>query len=290
MVLNRKRGYVELRQDSHNLSGIEPLKPLVRWAGSKKRELKKLTPFLPDKVDYYIEPFCGSACLFFHLQPAFAILSDLNRELINFYRQARLNPVMLYDEFSKIERSAEVYYNVRKRFNSEESSVARAVLFYYLNRNAFNGIFRTSISGQFNVPFSSSRVAEYLSFHDFSASAARLWGTKLSSVDFEPACRICVKKDAFVFLDPPYFAKGERIFSEYSRKAFSMDDLKRLYSLLIFLDSKQAKFLMTFAFSEQVWAMFRHWKVDTLLMRRSVAGSVRKRVNATELVIRNFEN
>ena len=66
------------------------MKTPIRWAGSKKA----LVPLLKKHWDYnpkarYIEPFCGSACLFFELEPREAVLSDLNWELITTYRAIR---------------------------------------------------------------------------------------------------------------------------------------------------------------------------------------------------------
>ena len=56
--------------------------PLLRWAGSKKKLLPLLEQASPAQIRRYIEPFAGSAVLFLRLEPAKAILSDLNMDLI----------------------------------------------------------------------------------------------------------------------------------------------------------------------------------------------------------------
>ena len=55
----------------------------LRWAGSKRKLLPVLTDSLPNEFNRYVEPFAGSACLFFALCPKRAILGDINDELIN---------------------------------------------------------------------------------------------------------------------------------------------------------------------------------------------------------------
>ncbi|MBI2818462.1 MAG: DNA adenine methylase [Acidobacteria bacterium] len=41
----------------------------LRWAGSKRKLLPILLDVAPDNFDRYVEPFAGSACLFFALEP-----------------------------------------------------------------------------------------------------------------------------------------------------------------------------------------------------------------------------
>src|SRR6266851_4051597 len=56
--------------------------PFLRWAGSKRSLLPILQTFWTRKHKRYVEPFAGSACLFFAIRPPKAILGDLNPELI----------------------------------------------------------------------------------------------------------------------------------------------------------------------------------------------------------------
>jgi D12 class N6 adenine-specific DNA methyltransferase len=56
--------------------------PLLRWAGSKRALLDQLMARRPPGNWRYVEPFAGSACLFFALRPQPAILGDRNRRLI----------------------------------------------------------------------------------------------------------------------------------------------------------------------------------------------------------------
>jgi DNA adenine methylase len=63
--------------------------PFLRWAGSKRRLLPVLKNFWTRKHKRYVEPFAGSACLFFAINPPKAILGDLNAELIATYIEVK---------------------------------------------------------------------------------------------------------------------------------------------------------------------------------------------------------
>src|SRR5882724_9995668 len=96
----------------------ETVRPMVRWAGSKRRALKAMWPHLPPSFDRYVEPFCGSACVFYKLDPQAALLNDLNSDLISFYLMARNNTKRVYEAFPGIRRSKASYYRVRSDFKN----------------------------------------------------------------------------------------------------------------------------------------------------------------------------
>src|SRR4051794_40149104 len=53
----------------------------LRWAGSKKKLLHELFNRSPRQYRSYIEPFVGSARLFFRLRPRSGTISDINPSL-----------------------------------------------------------------------------------------------------------------------------------------------------------------------------------------------------------------
>jgi len=86
----------------------------------------------------YVEPFCGSAAVYFNIANKDAILSDINNHLINFYLVTQQRPSDLYDQVIKIPRTKISYYRARDAFNKSTDTFERAFLFYYLNKNCFN--------------------------------------------------------------------------------------------------------------------------------------------------------
>jgi DNA adenine methylase len=262
--------------------------PLLRWAGSKKRQFSEYEKFFPRAFDTYVEPFAGSASFLFRLRPEKSKINDINSDLCDFYRYARARPRKLYADFVKIRRSASVYYDTRQQLSGLARGFKRAVYFYFLNRNCFNGIYRTNKFGNFNVPFSDSRVSPYLTLDEFQASTDAIRNCKISNDDFEIFCRRSVGCDDFVFLDPPYYRDGSRIFNEYGASVFAHGDFQRLAHLLCYLDEIGARFLLSFPRTRETISLERSWNSTTRYVRRTIAGNPEARRKQSEMLIFNY--
>lgn len=266
-----------------------PIKPFLRWAGSKRKVLTRLRDYWdPARHLRYIEPFAGSACLFFELQPKRAILGDSNRDLIKLYRAVKKNPEPLFDMLASIPRNAETYYKWRaKRIDKDDASM-RAVRFLYLNRNCFNGIYRTNADGQFNVPFGGKNgkpVGELLK-DDFMRAAERLKHARLVEGDFAKTLE-SVRKGDFVYLDPPFAVSSRRVFTQYGKKLFDKRDVGRLATELRRIHSIGAEFLVSYADCVEARELASEWNATKFFVRRNVAGFSRNRRRAGEWLISN---
>ena len=266
----------------------EPLIPVLRWAGSKKRSLPYLLEAVPEITGRYIEVFAGSACLFFALNPKRAIISDNNVDLMHFYKTISSHPSEVFKKFSRLHRTEKTYYSIRARYMRKSDEITRSAHFLYLNRNCFNGIFRTNTKGHFNVPFSSSRVPRYPAATEFSKSAAALARAKLRCSDFERICSQEVRRGDFVYLDPPYYVPKKRVFREYSSRPFAEADLVRLADVLREIDSRGAKFLLSYPECRLIKSLAKKWDLSRIKVRRTIAGNASSRGYAPEVLVRNF--
>lgn len=211
-------------------------KPFLRWAGSKRKQISRLIQFWRDDHLRYVEPFAGSACLFFAIQPSKAILADKNLQLIETYEVVRQNPQKVYDGVVALPRTKAVYYAQRSRDPRCLSAIERTIRFVYLNRNCFNGIYRTNTQGLFNVPFATSRAGAFVSRDEFVAAARVLNNVELRAWDFGRTLRY-VQKGDFVYMDPPYAVAARRVFKEYGSNPFAACDLTRLAEHLVKIDA-----------------------------------------------------
>jgi DNA adenine methylase len=264
--------------------------PLLRWAGSKKRQFKAYEAFFPSVFKAYVEPFAGSAAFFFRMKPKIARLNDINPNLADFYKYAKHHGAAFYQAFKRLPRTEKAYYRIRETYNGLHTSFEKSVLFYYLNRNCFNGIFRLNGSGEFNVPFSDNRVSPYLTEHQFSIGSTLLRRATINSFDFERFCKMFTEKDDFVFLDPPYYKHGQRIFNEYNICSFNSRDFGRLTSLLDWFDKRGVQFLLSFPRSTETMRLADKWVTKPLPVLRTVAGNPAKRKMQTEVLIRNYDH
>ena len=265
-------------------------KPILRWAGSKRKLLGRLRLFWKSHHTRYIEPFAGSACLFFALQPRSAILGDSNRELIHLYEEARRNPGGLYQRLAHIPRDAETYYRWRALDPQRADPQTRALRFLYLNRNCFNGIYRTNSDGGFNVPFGrkKGRPIGKLEKADFMLAARQLGSATLVAGDFSTTLEM-VERGDFVYLDPPFAVNSRRVFTEYGEKTFDTEDVRRLAIELRHLHRRGAEFLVSYADCKEARKLAREWNAQRLLVRRHIAGFAANRRRACEWLISNCE-
>ena len=211
--------------------------PILRWAGSKRKLLPRLFPFWKPTYRTYVEPFAGSACLFFHIRPACAVLGDLNAELITAYELICSNPDVFHKRLAKLPTGEDYYYRCRAQEPQTLSDFERSIRFVYLNRHCFNGIYRTNTAGKFNVPYGGSKTGALPSIEAFRKCAILLNNAKLRDCDFGKILSSTREGD-FVHIDPPYAVKSRRVFRQYGSKEFVQEDLLRLSLHLIAMDER----------------------------------------------------
>jgi DNA adenine methylase len=263
----------------------EILPPLLRWAGSKRKLLPRLLSHVPKNFKRYVEPFSGSACLFFAARPASAIIADLNAQLIEAYQVVRAHPLKTARALSGMSSERTAYYSVRSQVPASLTEVERAARFIYLNRHCFNGVYRTNKSGQFNVPLG-TRLGMIPNEKHFNRCAHALRSAELMSGDFESVLAKVMEGD-FVYLDPPYAKINSRIRGEYGYNSFGVQDLLRLSESLVKIDRIGSTFLLSYANCPEIETIRNSWFSDVIEVRRQIGGFARHREIVTEVLISN---
>jgi len=129
------------------------VKTPIRWAGSKKALLPILRNYWAGSQGRYIEPFCGSACFFFDVEPRRAILGDINNDLIIAYRELRRDPSRVIEcLLSAPHFGKQTIIELGVYRDPKLSDAESAARFLYLNRLCFNGIYRTNLEGDLMFP------------------------------------------------------------------------------------------------------------------------------------------
>jgi len=266
---------------------IESKTPL-RWAGSKKKIINELARRVPEKYNRYIEPFCGSACLHFKLQPEKSILSDINPDLINFYKVWRKLPGKLFDMASSIPRDAANYYNLRSKVYPDGATIKRAVRFFYLNRLCFNGVYRTNNSGRFNVPMGKN-TGDFPGRDDFIRASKSISRADILCCQYRHSLKLASVGD-FIYLDPPYATFGVSNRGEYGPKSFQSTDMPDLLRLLSECETRGASFMLSYSNSPDLikHAKQQAWNVSKIKVLRNVAGFSADRNTVNELIISNY--
>ena len=92
---------------------MSSLKPIVKWSGGKKDEIKKFIEHIPENFNTYLEPFIGGGAVLFNLQPKKAVINDFNNELINVYKTIKEHPEKLIADLKTDKNESDYFYNLR---------------------------------------------------------------------------------------------------------------------------------------------------------------------------------
>lgn len=202
-------------------------KPFLKWVGGKSQLLSQFDRLLPPAIrsgwrGRYFEPFLGGGAMLFDVlqrfQPAAAIASDLNADLINVYRAIQVNVTGLIAELQPLaesylasdhEQRSEMFYAVREKFNQAvvagEIELRRAAQLLFLNKTCFNGLYRVNREGKFNTPSGAWKQTKPLIC---DADNLRAVSVVLQGMRLECAAYDSVEAEAragdFVYFDPPY--------------------------------------------------------------------------------------
>lgn len=258
----------------------------LRWAGSKRKLLRHLSRYWSESYARYVEPFAGSACLFFHLTPGRALLGDINAHLIETLAVVKADPRAVTSALRPLRNNKAVYYHLRSVNPRSLQPADRAARFIYLNRFCFNGLYRTNRNGIFNVPYGGRRTGSLPSPKTIAQCAEILQGAELVSSDFEDVLAQVGPGD-FVYLDPPFRVSARRVFGEYDATVFGARDVQRLRTWLERLDQSGVGFLVSYATSKEAKLLARGFRTAVVTVRRSIAGFTGRRVLSQEMLISN---
>jgi len=252
--------------------------------------LSQIAPHLPTSFGRYYEPFLGGGALFFLLQPTRALLSDANADLINIWQHVATQPHAVYAAATEIAFDKETYYEVRRR--TTRDPVQRAGEFLYLNRGAFNGLYRVNRSGEFNVPWGSPRTDVIVELETLNAASKALMstGVTVAQLDFAEALGRARAGD-LVYLDPPYVTgHNSNGFIDYNEKLFSWTDQVRLAQSAERARKRGVHVLISNALNASIRALYPNFAEQELSRHSSIAGKSDHRGKATEALYVGSKN
>lgn len=109
---------------------------------------------MPEKYNDYYEPFVGGGAVAFELLPTNALINDINKALINAYKQICNAPEAFLRAVNKLDKEMwedgkKYYYSLREHYNDKlmkaEYDVELAALFVFINKHCFNGLYRVMV-------------------------------------------------------------------------------------------------------------------------------------------------
>lgn len=273
------------------------VKPFLRWAGGKTQSIPFLKDHLPsdfstiNRYNRYFEPFLGAGSVFFSLRPRKAILSDINKDLIECYQAIKQRPdlVSRYLDQHLTKTCEAYYYQMRHKYNYSKPSICRAALFIYLNKTCFNGIWRVNKKGEFNVPYGQQDQPSLPSKEELLKVSIALSNAEIEQKNYKDIMEE-VKKEDFVYLDPPYPPLNSTSnFTHYTKEGFAKEDHKELALFARELTNKGCYVLISNSDTEYIRSLY---KDDFNIFELEVTRLIRadgKRYKVNEIAVTNYD-
>ena len=265
------------------------IQPFLKWPGGKRWLIEWLIDDVSIKSGKYIEPFLGGGAFFFALQPECAIISDINKELIELYKVMRDCPDALREKMIYHQKHHDAKYYYKMRAMHPRTPINRAARMLYLNRTCFNGMYRVNKKGDFNVPIGSKTNCIY-DIDLFCQYADILKKAEIVQSDFADTIMRAETGDC-LFADPPYAVGDNNLFVKYNNVLFSWNDQMRLFEALKTARNKGVNVISTNAFCGVIKEMYlnEHFYVYEVERHCSIAGNPNKRKITKELVVSTSE-
>ena len=270
--------------------------PFVKWAGGKRQLLPQIKERMPEQFNNYYEPFVGGGAVTFELLPEKAVVNDINKSLVNAYRQICDAPDAFLEAINKLdndmwEDGKAYYYSLRELYNDKmmkaEYDVELAALFVFINKHCFNGLYRVNGKGLFNVPYNNSRKAsvDEKSIREISEYLKKV---TILEGDFEVACE-SAKEGDFVFIDSPYAPLNPTSFESYTKEGFDIESHKRLAELFDELTARGCYCMLTNHNTELINELYgnKGYRIDVVSVKRMINSDASNRVGE-EVIICNY--
>tara|TARA_B100000963_G_scaffold341880_1_gene342091 strand:+ start:1751 stop:2554 length:804 start_codon:yes stop_codon:yes gene_type:complete len=258
------------------------LKPLIKWSGGKKDELKQIIPYIPENFNIYLEPFVGGGAVYFHLSPNKAVINDVHKELIDFYNAIKNGKRKEIHEFmSKHPNEEETYYEVRKM--DINNYLDNAKRFYYLRKTCFRGMLRYNKKGEFNIPYGRYKTLDYSDMlnKDYETLLKR---TEIENKNFTYLFDNYNDENNFMFLDPPYDSE----FTDYGYCSFGKEEHNKLAECFKNTKIKCLMIIGKTPFIEKLYEGYIVHEYDKNYRFKLHSGRVGNEINKKHLVITNY--
>jgi DNA adenine methylase len=263
----------------------------LRYPGGKTKLLSFLSYYLPKSEEItgtYIEPFVGGGSVFLFTKPSNAILSDINKELIDLYKGIKKYPHKVWEIFYSFPEGKKAYYIIRDTAYDNKSLACKAARTLYLNRTCFKGMWRQNPDGNFNVGYGGESRRWAITHENIIEISKSLKQTTILNSDFESILDVAVKGD-FIFLDPPY-KPGQKELNEshYTHGKFTYNDQIRLSNKLREITKrKKIKWLMTNSSNKEIYRLYKDCKIIKIPKGVSERIGIHT-MNSQEILIKNF--
>jgi DNA adenine methylase len=269
------------------------VRPFLKWAGGKRTVVPHLKERLPARIRTYHEPFVGGGALFWSLaaERRFdrAVLYDRNVRLVRAYRAVRdeIDDVVARLRTLADKHGPATFQRVRAlAIDDERDDAAVAAWLIYLNKTAYNGLYRVNQEGRFNVPLGSYKNPQICDEPNLRACSRLLQNVEILDADFGDVVARARSGDG-VYFDPPYVPLSNTAsFTAYTAQGFGLAEQVRLRDEAVRLRDRGVAVVLSNHDTPEVRALYEdHFPISKIEVGRPINTRGDRRGPVHELVI-----
>lgn len=251
------------------------IKSCLNYTGGKYKLLPQIIPLIPRDIDTFYDIFCGGCNVGINVKANHIIFNDKMNELIELYKN--LSNVKYNEIVSDIEKiiekfalsntfkngyefyncqsskglmdyNRESYLKLRAEYNrlkieKNTNDIYLNLILYILIVYGFNNQIRFNKKGQFNIPVGKRDFNQKVrsNLEKFISKIAEE-SVEFRNKDFKEFPFELIKKEDFVYLDPPYLV-ATATYNEQG--GWNEDDEIELLSKLDYLNDKGIRFALS---------------------------------------------
>lgn len=221
------------------------IKSPLNYTGGKFKLLEQILPLLPDKVDRFVDLFCGGCNVGINVQANKIICNDNMKPLVDMYKEFQkytFDELLEYiqnkiKEYKLSKTNKEGYLEFREYYNKTKYPIDLYILTCY----SFNYQIRFNSKLAFNMPYGSGQFSENMK-NNLQSFISVIKNIKFSYSDFRKLPYNKLNKNDLVYCDPPYLIST----ATYNENGgWTEQEEKDLLNILDGLNKNNVKFALS---------------------------------------------
>ena len=275
--------------------------PFFKWVGGKRQIADIILDEFPSEIENYYEPFVGAGAILFRVLQEYPNLkhvriNDSNIDVVWAYAYVRDSIDKLIEGLKEIEKeynSSEYkqgfYYKRRTEFNAlireNNYELRRTVLFLFLNKTCFNGMYRVNRHGDFNTPYNYAKEIKF-DYENLRVCSNLLQNVTITCGDYSYALPA---EPAMVYLDPPYKPLNGGGEIGYTVNGFGDEEQVRLRDNINKIKNTCKVILSNSDTKDGFFDdLYKGYNIQRIQARRNINRDGNGRGKIDELLIKNF--
>lgn len=285
-------------------------RPLLKWVGGKNQLMKHLVNRVPQDMLNYYEPFVGGGSVLLtvmymrqqgHITIRGSVFaSDLNRDLIGFYKNVQQNVDELHTAIAGIVKAfrniphtkrtpeakgktdsdvlrklghhrAAFYYDKRNEYKAlkDSDAIQKSALLYFLIKANHGGMYRESAKSGYNIGFGWNSSLHFDSIEHWKCIAGLIKDVHFSASDFKDVLNKPTQAD-FAYIDSPYVPMKKTDFVSYQKSGFDGKQHQALFASIRNIAQKGCFVLMSNSNTGPVVNSFTDFLVTQVDAKRAI--------------------